>query len=101
MLSRKKIISTSVLFFYLCLVLNAQESLPSLIKQTQQNSYYDSASVFSVGNKAIALARKQKNYPAENEILIYYGNFYYYSQKFDIAKKYYDQAFNLAIKSGS
>lgn len=70
--------------------------LTDLIKQTQQNSYYDSVSVFSVGNKALALAKKDKNIAAQAEINIYYGNYHYYSQQFKQAEIYFKKALALA-----
>lgn len=73
-----------------------EDLLKDLVKQTQQNSYYDSVSVFSVGNKAITLAKKLKNVSAESELNIYFGNFYYYSQNFNEAKKYFFKAYSLA-----
>jgi len=74
--------------------------LRDLVKQTQQNSYYDSVSVFSAGNKALALAKKLNNVSAEAEICIYYGNFYYYSQRFEEAKIYFSKAYRLAESAG-
>ncbi|MFZ5551914.1 MAG: tetratricopeptide repeat-containing sensor histidine kinase [Bacteroidota bacterium] len=74
----------------------SENLLRDLIKQTQQNSYYDSVSVFSVGNKALSLAKQMKNKSAEAELHIYFGNFYYYSQNFSEAKNYFLKAYRLA-----
>lgn len=66
---------------------------------TQQNSYYDSVSVFTSGNTALALAKKLGDKSAEAEITIYYGNFYYYSQDFPTSEAYFKKALALAKKA--
>jgi hypothetical protein len=60
------------------------------LKQTiRQSTYYDSATVFKKGNRAISIARKL-NAPSEEAIILqYYGNFYYFSAQPELAKKYY------------
>jgi signal transduction histidine kinase len=61
-------------------------------KQTVINSYYDSASVFSTGEKALEFARKLEDKGKEAEILILFGNHFYYNNQFQRAKDYFTAA---------
>lgn len=75
-----------------------REVLEQLKKSIRQATLYDSSEVFSKGNQAIQLARKLKSHHNEGLIYQYYGNFYYYSNRYDKAKKYYNQSIRLARK---
>lgn len=73
--------------------LSAQKSdnqkLEDLKIQIKQATYYDSSTVFSLGEQCIRLAKKLKK---ENEIgyvYQYYGSFNYYANDLAEAKKYY------------
>lgn len=96
-----------MLFFFVLspLVLQAQEGddqfFNELKKKVQLDSYYDSASVFNSGSKAIDLARKLNNKAYEAEILILYGNHFYYVQRFDKSEEYFKKAYTLALESGN
>lgn len=69
-----------------------------LKKKVQQDSYYDSATVFKSGTKAIELARKLKKPSLEAEIILLYGNHFYYSQKLETAEKYFRKSYALAME---
>ena len=72
------------------------------LKQTiRQSTYYDSATVFKKGNKAIQIARRLKAPSEEAIILQYYGNFYYFSAQPELAKKYYLQSISKARETGN
>lgn len=93
---------------FTCLSLNSigqQKSdrvLLDQLKQTiRQSTYYDSASVFKSGQKAIAIARTLHLPSEEATVLQYYGNFYYFSAQSDLAKKYYHQSIQKAREAGN
>jgi two-component system, NarL family, sensor kinase len=67
-----------------------------LKKDIRQSSYYDSASVFKNGERAIQIARKRKSKSDEATIYQFYGNFHYFSKNFKEASKNYEQAIKLA-----
>lgn len=92
-------------FLYLLLVCGTfsfaqsdKETLEDLKKSIRQATLYDSSAVFSQGKQAIQLSKKLKSYYDEGLIYQYYGNFYYYSNRYDKAKKYYNQSISIAKK---
>jgi two-component system, NarL family, sensor kinase len=94
------------LFLFLCTVLFAaikgfaqqEDSFDAIKKKIQLSTYYDSAQVFQLGEKAIEIARKEKSLSKEAEILQYYGNYFYFSQQKKSAKEWYQKSMKLASK---
>jgi signal transduction histidine kinase len=94
------------LFLFLCAVLFAaktlfaqqEDSFDAIKKKIQVSTYYDSAQVFQLGEKAIEIARKENSLSKEAEILQYYGNYFYFSQQKKVAKEWYKKALQLASK---
>jgi len=78
-----------------------RQELASLKLSIRQSTYYDSATVFKKGEKAIAIARKLKSASEEAIILQYYGNFYYFSAQPDLAKKFYHKSIAKAKEAGN
>ncbi|WP_343634382.1 sensor histidine kinase [Fluviicola sp.] len=82
---------------------NAQKTdlqkLEDLKLRIKQATYYDSATVFSLGKQCIQLAKKLRK---ENEIgyvYQYYGSFNYYANNLDQAKKYYAKSISVGEKT--
>ncbi|GIV28004.1 MAG: hypothetical protein KatS3mg027_1818 [Bacteroidia bacterium] len=74
------------------------DSFDAIKKKIQVSTYYDSAQVFQLGEKAIEIARKENSLSKEAEILQYYGNYFYFSQQKKVAKEWYKKALQLASK---
>ncbi|MEX1192458.1 MAG: tetratricopeptide repeat protein [Brumimicrobium sp.] len=95
----------SLRFFMICFVSLSSfsqekpESFETLADKIRESTYHDSNSVFSDGAKAIKLARKKNDLSKEGLIYQYYGDFYFYSGRSDIALKYYDTTLIFAVKS--
>ena len=77
---------------------NDENLFRELKKKVQLDSYYDSASVFKSGTKAIEVARRLKNPAYEAQIVLMYGNHFYYSQKIETAEKYFRKSYALALE---
>jgi two-component system, NarL family, sensor kinase len=91
----------TIIFSFITLLTFSQGNeriFDELKKKVQLDSYYDSASVFRSGNKAIELARRMESASREAEILVFYGNHFFYNHRFDVAKEYYRQAYLLGGK---
>ncbi len=93
--------------FLLLLVLHAiavtgqeKPSFQELADRIRTSTYYDSASVFNYGKKAINIAEQQDDRAKKGLIYQYYGNFNFYSGRLDRAGKYYDTTLLLAQQSG-
>lgn len=94
------------LFLFLCIILFAannlfaqqEDSFDAIKKKIQISTYYDSAQVFQLGEKAIEIARKENSLSKEAEILQYYGNYFYFSQQKKTANEWYKKALQLASK---
>lgn len=78
-----------------------ENNFEAIKKKIQISSYYDSAQVFELGKKAIEIARKENSLSKEAEILQYYGNYNYFSQKKEQAKKWYLKSIELAKKDNN
>lgn len=78
--------------------LDLRKDLDSLKKSIRQSTYYDSATVFLNGQKAIKIAQKLNDQKEEALIYQYYGNFYYFSYNIDKAKTYYNRSIEIAQK---
>jgi two-component system NarL family sensor kinase len=79
----------------LALLLNykagAQTSeIDSLLEEVKDASFYDSARVFSIGEKAISLAKRNDNQSALALIYLYYGNYFFYVQNLNRAEYYFN-----------
>lgn len=97
------------LFLFFVYILSAAINLKAQIsnefdsikKKIQLSTYYDSAQVFQLGKRAIEIARKENSLSKEAEILQFYGNYYYFSQKQNEAKKWYLKSIELAKKDNN
>lgn len=75
------------------------QKLEDLKLKIKQATYYDSATVFTLGKECILLAKKLKK---ENEIgyvYQYYGSFNYYANNLNEAKKYYAKSIAVGEKT--
>ena len=70
-----------------------------LAKDIRQSTYYDSSTVFSMGDSAIKIAKKLNSLDKEALIYQYYGNYYYFSRKHELSKSYYTKSKELAKKA--
>lgn len=93
---RLKLILTGY-FLSIQFTINAQTGYEELKLKTQNFSYYDSVRVFETGKLAIEQAKKEGHPELESEILIFYGNNYYYRSLIDKAAETYQQALNVAL----
>lgn len=76
-----------------------QTRFDKLAKKIRMSTYFDSASVFNYGAKAIRIADSLNDLSKKGLIYQYYGNFNYYSGRHDRALKYYDSTLNFAHKA--
>lgn len=76
----------------------ALQRLELLKKEIRKSTYFDSAKVFSNGEKAIALSRELHAPVEEGMIYLFYGNFYYNSRKLQKATYYYNKALQIAAR---
>lgn len=70
----------------------------NLRSEVQNRSYFDSASLFSKGEEAIIVARSEGKPEMEAEVLIFYGNHFYYKGEPEKARSYYKKANKTALK---
>ncbi len=96
--SKPLIFLVSLLFFINTSSAQNESEFEAIKKKIQISTYYDSAQVFQLGQKAIEIARKENSLSKEAEILQYYGNYFYFSQKKNKSKEWYKKALDLAIK---
>jgi signal transduction histidine kinase len=102
LLQMTRIISVLFLFFLSNLSFSQSadiRKLEELKNKIRQATYYDSEAVFRLGKECISLARKLNK---ENEVGLvyqYYGNFSYYSNNIEDAKKYYKKSIDIANKT--
>lgn len=100
-MSKRNLISLVFLLF--TMQLSAQKTdaqrLEDLKIRIKQATYYDSSTVFSLGEQCIQLAKKLHR---ENEIgyvYQYYGSFNYYANNLSEAKKYYAKSISVGEKT--
>ncbi|HLP53826.1 MAG TPA: sensor histidine kinase [Fluviicola sp.] len=74
--------------------------LEQLKKTIRQSTMFDSAKVFSNGAKAIRIARELHAKGEEGLIYQYYGSFYYYSNDYKNARKYFQKSIATAEQCG-
>jgi signal transduction histidine kinase len=74
--------------------------LEQLKKTIRQSTLSDSAKVFSNGAKAIKIARELHSKGEEGLIYQYYGSFYYYSNDYENANKYFQKSISIAEQCG-
>lgn len=73
------------------------DSLRILLLKVKEASYFDSTRLFNAGQIAIRFAEKNSVIKkALPEINIYYGNYFFYIRRLDIASDYFNKALNLA-----
>lgn len=73
------------------------DSLKVLLQKVKEASYFDSTRLFMAGDKAIKFAKiNKRELEAEAEINIYYGNYFFYTRRLDIASSYFNKALSLA-----
>jgi two-component system NarL family sensor kinase len=81
------------------LILMAQNrKYKELIPEIRYHSYFDSATLFQKGTEAIEIAKEEGHPEFEAEIIIFYGNHFYYKTEVAKAKSYYKKASALASK---
>lgn len=88
----------SLVFFINASFAQSDNDFEAIKKKIQVSTYYDSAQVFQLGEKAIEIARRENSLSKEAEILQYYGNYFYFSQQKKKAKEWYKKALALASK---
>lgn len=76
------------------------QQLEQLKKTIRQSTMSDSAKVFSNGAKAIRIARELNAKGEEGLIYQYYGSFYYYSNDYKNANKYFRKSITTAEQCG-
>ncbi len=73
------------------------DSLKVLLLKVKEASYFDSTRLFIAGEKAMQFAKANKlEVKAESELNIYYGNYFFYTRRLDIATSYFNKALSLA-----
>jgi signal transduction histidine kinase len=95
------LISFKIYTFFIIFVYNttyAQYSYNHLKLKTQNLSYFDSIGVFETGKLAIEQAKIENKPELEAEILIYFGNHYYYRSLYEKAAQQYQLALNKSIE---
>lgn len=75
------------------------QRLNELKKEIKNATYYDSATVFQLGEEGIRLANKLKKKNEIGWIYQYYGNFNFFSSNYEIADKYYKKSIDIAEKT--
>jgi signal transduction histidine kinase len=78
---------------------NAEERFEELAEKIRKSTYFDSASVFNYGQKALVIADSIKDLSKRGKIYQYYGNFNYYSGRMKTALEYYDTTLIFANKA--
>jgi len=89
-----------LLFFSISEGCPAQQQLEArqMVKQVREASYFDSVRLFSLVNSVEKKLHEQGAKAQLAEIKIYCGNYFFYINKLDKAKKYFGQALNDAKK---
>ncbi|AEA44206.1 tetratricopeptide repeat-containing sensor histidine kinase [Fluviicola taffensis] len=94
-----------LVFFFLLIIqsLAAQKAdlkkLEDLKIKIKQATYYDSSTVFSLGEQFIQLAKKLHKENEIGYIYQYYGSFNYYSNNLKEAKRYYAKSISIGKKT--
>lgn len=103
---RKSIILLIVVIFQVTLGLAQKDQITKhdqfdeLADKIRMSTYFDSASVFKYGSKAILIADSLSDLSKKGLIFQYYGNFNYYSGRYEEAIAYYDTTLELANRAG-
>jgi signal transduction histidine kinase len=66
------------------------------IEQLRKYSYSDSGSLFRLGNESILLAKKNTIATHEADVLILFGNYFFYQYDLKIAVDYYNKALSIS-----
>ncbi len=87
----------SIVFYLLILLISktaigqeATKHFDVLAEKIRKSTYFDSASVFKYGKKALVIADSMRDLSKRGLIYQYYGNFNYYSGRIEKALNYYD-----------
>lgn len=78
---------------------SAEERFDILADKMRKSTYFDSASVFNYGQKALLIADSLQDLSKRGLIYQYYGNFNYYSGRMEPALAYYDTTLTFARKA--
>lgn len=98
---REGVIATFLLFASLVSVGQTAANIKELLLNVKEASYYDSASVFTEGNKVLAIANAENLGEAKAEVYIYFGNHFFYTRNLAKAKSYFELALQEAKKINS
>jgi len=91
----------NLLYLFIPFISFAQsKEMNVLLKEVKNASYYDSTKLFNAGKIAFAKAEETKNGKAIAEINLYYGNYFFYINNLNKARKYYTLALSDALKAG-
>jgi signal transduction histidine kinase len=71
----------------------------TLLKNVKEASYYDSAKLYSVGEKTIKKANTLAISGVDAEVHLYYGNYFFYTRNLKKAKFYFEKSFQEAKES--
>jgi two-component system NarL family sensor kinase len=71
----------------------------TLLKEVKEASYYDSAKLYNVGEKAIKKANTMAVSGVEAEVHLYYGNYFFYTRNLKKAKLYFEKSLQEATES--
>ena len=75
---------------------NNLESIKSIMDSVKSFSFYDSTKMFLYGNSLIKETQKYGLKKVQIEVIIFYGNYYYYRAQFIDALNYYKKAFSIS-----
>src|ERR1700741_1715672 len=67
-----------------------------IIRNVREASYQDSARLFKTGKEAQLKIAGSGSPEANAELLIFYGNYFFYMRKMEKAKSFYEQALHEA-----
>jgi two-component system, NarL family, sensor kinase len=76
-----------------------KNDITGLLKQVKEASYYDSVRLFNAGQTALLAANKIADKAAVAEVLLYYGNYFFYIRDLEKAKSYFERSLSEAIKA--
>lgn len=89
-----------ILFFFFLIISKLgfaqSDKFDQIISEIRYHSYFDSASLFVEGAKAISVFKTNGHPELEAEIYIFYGNHFYYKSESLKAKKYFEKALSIA-----
>lgn len=66
--------------------------IEAMLTKVKEASYYDSARVFSIGEKTIKLAEQKDDLSAIARVYVYYGSYFFYVRNLEKADYYFNQS---------